>query len=614
VTFSVGGTTVGLAGVPSSDGPITDGSFIIQNVLGNTLVVPQNGPFQFATPEALNDQYEISIFHGPSTQPQGCTRWNYKGVVTASVTDIVVDCGHSDWTWIDGTNTAGIDLPVKPVYGSFPGSAPTTLPNPFTNTPGARYGAAGWIDSYGSLFLFGGHGWQLSGGSNTGTLSTAMNDMWVCDMSFYDYCQWQLVGGYDPTPVTINNVATTVGAQIIADAQIQGGGGYNTTPFARLGAAAWTDASGNFWLFGGSDGNNFLCDMWMYNHSALAPSTYQTKEGAWSSFSPAVCGSFSDVPGSYSTLPVYPGSRTNPVTWVDGSGNLWLFGGYGYDGQSPNATLGFLNDLWKFSTATKTWTFVSGGNTFKANQNGAYGAQGTAASTNMPGGRQEAVGWADANGNLWLFGGEGLDSTGIPNGILDDLWVYNIGSSQWTWVMGNNVANQTGEYSTTPFVGAPNTTNAAGTVGLPSGASSTMPGSRWGAAGWVDNGGDFWLFGGWGLDSTATNGNGALNDMWVYVPNATPTQPGTWTWTKGSNTGSQNGQYGPSLDQPYVTFYQFTPGGRSNATVWHQNYKPLNPFFNLEQFWLYGGEGYDATSTTGNGYLNDLWRYLPYQD
>jgi hypothetical protein len=30
------------------------------------------------------------------------------------------------------------------------------------------------------------------------------------------------------------------------------------------------------------------------------------------------------------------------------------------------------------------------------------------------------------------------------------------------------------------------------------------------------------------------------------------------------------------------------------------------------QFWLFGGAGYDSTSTTGNGYLNDMWRYLPY--
>jgi hypothetical protein len=95
-------------------------------------------------------------------------------------------------------------------------------------------------------------------------------------------------------------------------------------------------------------------------------------------------------------------------------------------------SLDILNDLWEYTGGHSV--FVFGGNTNKANQNGIYGTQGTAASTNMPGGRQEAVGWADANGNLWLFGGDGQDSAGTPFGIQNDLWVYNIVSNQWTFV------------------------------------------------------------------------------------------------------------------------------------------------------------------------------------
>jgi hypothetical protein len=161
-------------------------------------------------------------------------------------------------------------------------------------------------------------------------------------------------------------------------------------------------------------------------------------------------------------------------------------------------------------------------------------------------------------------------------------------------------------------VGASNTTDAAGTCGLAIGDSAipcspisltgALPGSRWGASGWIDASGNLWLFGGWGLDSTGTNGNGALNDLWVYTPNSTTGQPGTWAWVKGSNTGGQNGVYGDELI-PYKTYELWTPGGRSNGTSWvDQNH----------QFWLFGGAGYDSTSTTGNGYLNDMWRYLPY--
>jgi hypothetical protein len=600
VTYSVGGTVVGLQGIGPNNGPLTDNSFILQNVLGNTLIIPQNGPFTFATPEALNDQYQISVFHGPSTQSEGCTLWDYKGVITGNVTDIVVDCGHNDWTWIDGTKTAGTAVPTAPQYGSFPTTAPTTLPNPFTNTPGARYGAAGWTDKFGSLFLFGGDGWELTGKTPPDTLNGAMNDLWVCDMSFGDFCQWQLVGGYDPTVIGTPPNSTTVGAQIIAAAQrkIALAG----VPPARLGAATWTDTAGNFWLFGGSDGNNFRNDLWVYNTSGLNPGSYTTTEGHWT----FVGGStLVDQPGNYTSGTLVPGARTNAVTWTDSSGNFWLFGGYGYDGQS-SPVLGFLNDLWEYTGGN--WVFVSGGATNIANQNGAYGTQGTSAPGNMPGGRQEAVGWADANGNLWLFGGEGLDDTGTPNGILNDLWVYNIAGNQWTWVMGappvtnGTRANQTGEYGLQPLIGPPNTTGAAGTVGLTGGTAGTLPGSRWGASGWTDAGGHFWLLGGWGLDSTATNGNGALNDLWVYTPNATAGQPGTWTWIKGSNTGSQNGIYGDMLI-PYKTYEIWTPGGRSNATHWVDG---------NGQLWLFGGEGYDSTSTTGNGYLNDMWRYLPY--
>ena len=603
VTFSVGGTVVGLKGktpTPPSqiNLPLTDNSFQIQNNLGNTLNITQNGPFAFATPEALNDQYQISIFHSASTQPQGCTLWDYKGVVTGNITNIVVDCGHNDWTWIDGTKTAGVA--GAPQYGAFPATAPTTIPNPFTNTPGARYGAVGWTDSSGSLFLFGGDGFELSGKiGGPDTLDRSMSDLWVCDMSWGDFCQWQLVGGYDPTV----DGTTTIGKEIIANAQ--SGFAFGVAPAPRLGASAWTDkTTGNFWLFGGSDGSNFLNDLWMYNHSALNPGNYTTTEGQWT----LVSGSGVDQPGNYTTAPLAPGSRTNAVTWVDASGNVWLFGGFGYDGQS---VLGFLNDLWEYTGGT--WVFVSGGNTNKANQNGNYGTQGTAASTNMPGGRQEAAGWADANGNLWLFGGEGEDSVGTANGILNDLWVFNIASKQWTWVTGSNMANQTGAYPLLPVTGPVSTTTAAGTCGLAIGdaplsceavtLTAALPGSRWGSSAWTDANGNLWLYGGWGLDSTGTNGNGALDDLWVYTPNATAGQPGTWAWIKGSNTGAQNGIYGDELI-PYKTFEMYTPGGRSNSTHWVDSKN--------HQLWLFGGLGYDSTSTTGNGHLSDLWRYLPY--
>jgi hypothetical protein len=612
VTYSIGGTVVGLAGISPNNGPLTDSSFALQNNLGNTLTVSQNGPFTFATPEALNDQYEVSVFTPPSTQSQGCTTWNYKGVVTANVTSIVIDCAHNDWTWIDGLNIAGTI--AAPQYGGFPASAPTAIPNPYTNTPGARYAAAGWTDKAGNMWMFGGEGWELTGNTSPATLDAPMNDLWVCPLVF-DQCQWQLVGAYDTTPAN----GVTVGAEVITNAQNEDQPGvysnagsalpYPTpVPGGRYGAATWTDNAGNLWMFGGngnsSSSRGLLNDLWEFNASSYNAGSYNNLTGAPYTNLPGQWtweggSNQTNQAGVYTGGTPVPGARVNAVSWKDSSGNFWLFGGYGFDGSSNE---GFLSDLWEYKAGA--WVFVAGNQT--VNQKGIYGTVGTASSTNLPGGRQEAVGWADANGNLWLFGGEGEDGNTPPtvNGILNDLWVFNITAKQWTWVTGSSTANQTGVYGLQPFVGPPSTTGAAGTVGLTTGATSTLPGSRWGASGWTDAGGNFWLFGGWGLDATATNGNGALNDLWVYTPNATAGQPGTWTWIKGSNTGSQNGIYGNET-RPYETYYLWTPGGRSNATSFVDG---------LGQLWLFGGEGYDSTSTTGNGYLNDMWRYLPYKN
>jgi N-acetylneuraminic acid mutarotase len=141
-------------------------------------------------------------------------------------------------------------------------------------------------------------------------------------------------------------------------------------------------------------------------------------------------GSSGGQSGVYGTLGTaasanVPGSRFSAVTWVDASGNLWLFSGYGYD---SNGAFGYLNDLWKFDPKLGTngeWTWMGGSSTVGNNggQSGVYGTLGTPAAANIPGGREFAVSWTDASGNLWLFGGFGFDSTGTYAWD-NDLWKY----------------------------------------------------------------------------------------------------------------------------------------------------------------------------------------------
>ena len=315
-TFSVGGTIVGLAGktpTPPSQVnlPLTDNSFNVHNNNGDNYFVTQNGPFNFAKQVALNGTYDVEVFTDPSTQSQSCWTFNYKGVVTASVTNIVIDCGHNDWTWINGKNTAGIL--TAPQYGSFPTAPPTTIPNPYTNTPGARHGGAGWTDNNGNLWLFGGFGWELSGKSQPDTLFGDLNDLWECVQVVAEstpHCQWQLVNGYNSTPSNVLPPATTVGGVLIELAQNEDNGVIIGAPFtvpsSRYGAATWTDSTKTvFWLFGGNGGAQLLDDLWSYN---IGTSTWTH-----------VSGSLSNVPqaGVYSGGSPMPGSRWGSVTWTD---------------------------------------------------------------------------------------------------------------------------------------------------------------------------------------------------------------------------------------------------------------------------------------------------------
>ncbi len=145
--------------------------------------------------------------------------------------------------------------------------------------------------------------------------------------------QWTWVGGSNTT-----NQNGVYGTKGVAAASNQ--------PGARQGSISWTDASGNIWLFGGqgyaaSGSANLLNDLWKYNTN--------TGQWTWMGGSNTI-----DQPGVYGTQGTaaannQPGARQNSISWSDASGNLWLFGGAGYD---VNRDLDLLNDLWKYNVAT----------------------------------------------------------------------------------------------------------------------------------------------------------------------------------------------------------------------------------------------------------------------
>ena len=608
---------------------------------GDNLLTPKNGDYVFATPIAHGSAYDVTQFVAPGTQFEGCIVWGFSGTALSTPVNPIplVDCGHNDWTWMDGTNLVDQfgktpqppqppTLPAPPAPGiqklsplsGFPGTPVTitgvnfgatqgtstvtfngvtagvtnwsatsitaivpvgatsgavivtvgtltsnsvsftipTCPPLISDTPGGSQYSSTWTDKSGNLWLLTGIGFTSTTTPPPSNLPGYFNELW-------EYTGTNSYGG------GCGNLWTLVTPS-------------GSIPPGRWGAVTWTDpATGNLWLFGGQDGSlAFLNDLWEFN---ITTKTWTFHAGG------------KNVPGVYGTQNVasasnLPGGRWGASARLDASGNLWLFGGFGCDstGTQPNCSNLLLNDLWKYGGGQ--WTWINGSIT--GNSAGSYGTQGSTAATNQPPSRQASVAWIDNSGNFWMFGG----FTSGTNGF-NDLWKFDPVATQWTWVSGSK--------------GATSTPGNYGTQGIA--ASTNVPGARWLSAAWSDIHGNLWLFGGQGYDAT---GNGSLGDLWTYSLDAT-TDLGNpakialnqWTWIKGPNAVSQPGIYGKPPDPngvyPHVTS---NPGTR-----WAPSYWTTTPAQTGEQmFWMFGGEGFDATGSAGNGFrlLNDLWRYLPY--
>jgi N-acetylneuraminic acid mutarotase len=428
----------------------------------------------------------------------------------------------SQWTWMKGNNNVN-QVGVYGIQGT----------SDAANKPGSRVSSISWTDASGNFWLFGGSGYPASG------IAGRLNDLWKYNTATNE---WTWMKGDNA-----RNKLGVYGTQGTADAA--------NKPGCRDRSVSWTDASGNFWLFGGSNNSGRLNDLWKYN-TVTNEWTWVNGDNSFNQWAVYGTQGVADAANK-------PGSREYSVSWADASGNLWLFGGYGVD---ELGNWGVLSDLWKYNTAIDEWTWMKGDNI--TYQNGVYGTQGIADAANNPGSRQRHVSWKDASGNFWLFGGNGTDGNGF-SGYLNDLWKYNTGTNEWTWMKGDNSTNQWGVY---------------GTQGTADAANN--PGGRDRSAGWIDASGNFWLFGGNGYDVSGLSGS--LNALWKYN-----TATNEWTWVKGDNSRNQWGVYGTQGTADAAN----KPGGRSYPLSW------MDSSGNL---WLFGSSGYDVSGI--NGSLNDMWK------
>jgi N-acetylneuraminic acid mutarotase len=234
----------------------------------------------------------------------------------------------NQWTWVGGSNTVN----HAGVYG--------TLGTPAAgNIPGVRAYGTSWADSTGHLWLFGGQGVDANG------IQGILNDLWQFNPSTN---QWAWMGGSSTVPQTTNYNGGNAGVYGTLGTPAAG-----NIPGSRTYAVSWTDSNGHLWLFGGdsydANGtfNGYLNDLWEFN-----PSTNQ-----WAWMGGSSTASHAGVYGTLGTPAAgnIPGGRYSAVSWIDGSGHLWLFGGVGDD--STGILFGSsLNDLWEYQLPTTTPT------------------------------------------------------------------------------------------------------------------------------------------------------------------------------------------------------------------------------------------------------------------
>ena len=185
-------------------------------------------------------------------------------------------------------------------------------------------------------------------------------------------------------------------------------------------------------------------------------------------------------PKAYDTRGVYgirgveettnaPGSRFNHGAVYNSVDRcMYIFGGFG----RSEASKGLLNDGWKFNLASLSWTWVAGNSTIDVL--GRYGTKYEShfsriihmvleCSSRRPillvhGKILAWLTWRILTASLYLVDWvmvQRLPRVGIQRvvklifdeiGLLNDLWMFNCTSNQWTWISGSNVILQPSVY------------------------------------------------------------------------------------------------------------------------------------------------------------------------
>ncbi|MFM2388113.1 MAG: hypothetical protein RL660_2870 [Bacteroidota bacterium] len=441
----------------------------------------------------------------------------YLAIIVIALSSRNANAQLGEWTWMHGTqNGTGAG-----VYGT------KGVPNA-ANYPEGRYQCAYWTDTNGNFWLFGGV-----------TLNGEQNDLWKYDVSTN---MWTWMSG----PQGNANPSGVFGTKGVPSAA-------NYPSSRGWGANCWTDKDNNLWLFCGfgTDGSGTwgsLNDLWRYNIA--------TNEWTWMNGEQVIANIVPSkgAPGLFLASNAMPDVNECKSSWVTSNNHAWFFGGsqgmlglsndlwqydpsinqyafmkgdggvsnnYGTKGvESPanlppgrfsytkwqdaednlyiyggSTTIGGSNDVWKYSTVTNNWTWISGSNV--GDNQGVYAAKCKQEENEYPSARYEnqTAGTLGCVSLFWTFGGF---LSGSTTADANDLWLFNSNTSKWTWVSGDAAG-------TTP-------TEVYGTLGVS--APANKPGGRGGVAIWADKQNNVWVYGGMTIGINFYR----HNDLWRFIP------------------------------------------------------------------------------------------------
>ena len=197
---------------------------------------------------------------------------------------------------------------------------------------------------------------------------------------------------------------------------------------------------------------------------------------------------------------LWPGSRSSAAAWYDPVRRRGMvFGGRGCDSERC-ASYSYLNDLWSLTpvympgsdepNATVIGTEFCGGSHVR-NADGVYGGE-----MPWPGARESPASWGDAEGNAYIFGGQGFAEGAVELRALSDLWRWDSADHHFTFMDGMRSGDG-------PSFG----------VGV-----ELWPGARGRAAAWYDGAAAIaYVSGGNGV-ATGENERSLLGELWAFEP------------------------------------------------------------------------------------------------